>query len=226
MDSWLWKFEIRLFAYQINTKCYELSFFIHISITCASISVWIFSEDMIADMMKPEFRNYVKDLTSSKYGVVTDAKPNSNGLPHVASFRKLNIDWLFQVTYWNVIYILWKWDTNFSLSLQMVTWQCILPVWLKFSWQLLSIKICSNCEVWSKNVSSNAVLHHWAWQEETPNSDPHWWISILCTTQKYVKHYFGRDACFPTNWHFDKYRLRRVCAASCSDLKLQMLLGK
>ena len=50
------------------------------------------SEDMIADMMKPEFRNYVKDLTSSKYGIVTDAKPNSNGLPHVASFRKLNID--------------------------------------------------------------------------------------------------------------------------------------
>lgn len=47
---------------------------------------------MIADMMKPEFRNYIKDLTSSKYGVDIKSKPADPGLPHVASFRKLNID--------------------------------------------------------------------------------------------------------------------------------------
>ena len=55
-------------------------------------SFYFFSEDMIEDMMKPEFRNYIRDLSSSKYGVIMDAKPNNIGLPHVASFRKLNID--------------------------------------------------------------------------------------------------------------------------------------
>lgn len=47
-------------------------------------------EDMIADMMKPEFRNYIMDLSSKKYGVDLERKKQS--IPTVASFRKLNTD--------------------------------------------------------------------------------------------------------------------------------------
>lgn len=47
-------------------------------------------EEMIADMMKPEFREYIKDLSSSRYGVDLGQKKQS--IPTVASFRKLNID--------------------------------------------------------------------------------------------------------------------------------------
>lgn len=47
-------------------------------------------EDMIADMMKPEFRNYMKELSGDRYGVDLDKKKQS--IPTVASFRKLNID--------------------------------------------------------------------------------------------------------------------------------------
>lgn len=48
-------------------------------------------EDMIADMMKPEFRNYIKDLTSDKYGVDLE-QAKTPGMHPVSSFRKLNID--------------------------------------------------------------------------------------------------------------------------------------
>lgn len=47
-------------------------------------------EEMIEDMMKPEFREYMKELSSDKYGVDLDRKKQS--IPTVASFRKLNID--------------------------------------------------------------------------------------------------------------------------------------
>ena len=49
-----------------------------------------FSEDMISDMMRPEFRNYMKDISSSKYGVDLSLKP-CDGEP-VGTFRKLTID--------------------------------------------------------------------------------------------------------------------------------------
>ena len=48
------------------------------------------SENMIEDMMKPEFRNYIIELSSNKYGVDLDKKKQS--IPTVSSFRKLNID--------------------------------------------------------------------------------------------------------------------------------------
>lgn len=47
---------------------------------------------MIADMMSPEFREYIKDLSSDKYGV--DLKERQNDDAPAASFRKLNIDWI------------------------------------------------------------------------------------------------------------------------------------
>lgn len=47
-------------------------------------------EDMIADMNKPDFRSYMKDLTSDKYGV--DLERSKTDLHPVASFRKLNVD--------------------------------------------------------------------------------------------------------------------------------------
>ena len=48
------------------------------------------SEEMISDMMRPEFRSYIKDLSSGVYGVDLENKKQS--IPTVASFRKLNID--------------------------------------------------------------------------------------------------------------------------------------
>ena len=49
------------------------------------------TDDMINDMLKPEFRNYMTNISSSKYGVDLSLKPK-NDVP-VATFRKLNIDW-------------------------------------------------------------------------------------------------------------------------------------
>ena len=48
------------------------------------------AEAMIADMIKPEFRDYIKDLSSSKYGV--DLKKRAQDDAPVESFRKLNVD--------------------------------------------------------------------------------------------------------------------------------------
>lgn len=48
-------------------------------------------EDMITDMMKPDFRNYMKDITSDKYGVDLGQAKAQNMHP-VSSFRKLNLD--------------------------------------------------------------------------------------------------------------------------------------
>ena len=45
---------------------------------------------MIADMNKPEFLDYIRDVTSTKYGV--DLDRSKKGTHPVASFRKLNID--------------------------------------------------------------------------------------------------------------------------------------
>ena len=45
---------------------------------------------MIEDMLRPEFRDYMKDLSSNKYGV--DLEKKKLALPTDASFRKLNID--------------------------------------------------------------------------------------------------------------------------------------
>ena len=41
-------------------------------------------------MMRPEFRNYMKDISSSKYGVDLSLKP-CDGEP-VGTFRKLTLD--------------------------------------------------------------------------------------------------------------------------------------
>lgn len=50
-------------------------------------------EEMIADMNTPEFRSYIKNLSSDKYGVdlKARAKDKASEAP-VASFRKLNVD--------------------------------------------------------------------------------------------------------------------------------------
>ena len=56
----------------------------------ADILICSVSEEMIEDMMKPEFREYMKELSGDKYGVDLDKKKQS--IPTVASFRKLNID--------------------------------------------------------------------------------------------------------------------------------------
>ena len=50
-----------------------------------------FSEDMITDMMKPDFRNYIKDITCDKYGIDLEQAKTQSMHP-VSSFRKLNID--------------------------------------------------------------------------------------------------------------------------------------
>lgn len=51
-------------------------------------------DEMIADMQSPEFRNYIKDLSSDRYGV--DLKQRKQDIKQddapVASFRKLNVD--------------------------------------------------------------------------------------------------------------------------------------
>lgn len=49
------------------------------------------ADAMIADMMRPEFRNYMLELSSGKYGVDLEKKKKSDNTP-VASFRKLNVD--------------------------------------------------------------------------------------------------------------------------------------
>lgn len=49
---------------------------------------------MIADMQSPEFRNYMKNLSSDRYGVdLKQRKQEKQDDPPVASFRKLNVDW-------------------------------------------------------------------------------------------------------------------------------------
>ena len=48
------------------------------------------AEEMIESMMKSEFRSYIKDLTSNKYGI--DLEMRKQSIPTVQSFRKLNID--------------------------------------------------------------------------------------------------------------------------------------
>lgn len=45
---------------------------------------------MIADMMRPDFRDYIKNLSSSKYGVDLEKRVQDDA--PVESFRKLNID--------------------------------------------------------------------------------------------------------------------------------------
>lgn len=48
-------------------------------------------EKLINDMMRPEFRNYIVDLSSGKYGVDLAKKKAAESVP-AASFRKLNTD--------------------------------------------------------------------------------------------------------------------------------------
>jgi hypothetical protein len=45
---------------------------------------------LLADMQRDDFREYIKHLSSDKYGV--DLKECKNDDTPVASFRKLNID--------------------------------------------------------------------------------------------------------------------------------------
>lgn len=47
-------------------------------------------DEMISDMMSPDFREYIKNLSSDKYGV--DVKQRKQDDTPVASFRKLNVD--------------------------------------------------------------------------------------------------------------------------------------
>lgn len=51
----------------------------------------IFSDDMLKEMLDPKFRNYMKDLSSGKYGVDTKIRKQDTEA-EVASFRKLNIE--------------------------------------------------------------------------------------------------------------------------------------
>ena len=52
--------------------------------------VFYIAEDMISDMMRPDFRNYMKDISSSKYGVDLSMKPCEK--EPVGTFRKLTLD--------------------------------------------------------------------------------------------------------------------------------------
>lgn len=47
---------------------------------------------MVADMSKPEFQAYLKDLSSDKYGVDKDRIPAKETQQETASYRKLNVD--------------------------------------------------------------------------------------------------------------------------------------
>ena len=50
----------------------------------------ILSEDMLSDMMNSDYREYIKTLSSSKYGVDLKLKPKTD--EPAASFRKLTVD--------------------------------------------------------------------------------------------------------------------------------------
>ncbi|XP_045166172.2 retinaldehyde-binding protein 1-like isoform X2 [Mercenaria mercenaria] len=54
-------------------------------------SVKQITEEMIEDMMKPEFRNFIIDSSSGKYGVDLEKRKTADKPPE-ASFRKLNVD--------------------------------------------------------------------------------------------------------------------------------------
>lgn len=54
-------------------------------------SVKEITEQMIEDMMKPEFRNYIVETSSGKYGVDLHKRKTADKVPE-ASFRKLNVD--------------------------------------------------------------------------------------------------------------------------------------
>lgn len=49
-------------------------------------------DEMIADMMKPDYRDYIIKLTGSSYGVDSSKKPKTKGDECVGSFRKLTVD--------------------------------------------------------------------------------------------------------------------------------------
>lgn len=49
-------------------------------------------DEMISDMMDPDYRDYIKNLSSSKYGVNHSLKPKGNVDECVGSFRKLTVD--------------------------------------------------------------------------------------------------------------------------------------
>lgn len=66
-----------------NTICY---LFVH----AMPQLLFYISDDMIADMMKPEFRNYMNELSSGKYKVDLSKKPKE--AEPVATYRKLNVD--------------------------------------------------------------------------------------------------------------------------------------
>ena len=53
---------------------------------------FFFAEEMIADMLKPEFRNYMKEISSSKYTVDLSKKPKTD--TPIASYRKLDVSWI------------------------------------------------------------------------------------------------------------------------------------
>ena len=50
----------------------------------------LLSENMIEDMNKPAFKDYIRTLSSDKYGVDRDRIPTS--LHSLASFRKISLD--------------------------------------------------------------------------------------------------------------------------------------
>lgn len=49
-------------------------------------------DEMIAEMNKPEYREYVQDLSSDKYGVDKSRIPAKDSQQETASYRKLNVD--------------------------------------------------------------------------------------------------------------------------------------
>lgn len=53
-------------------------------------NVFLISESMIEDMNRPEFKDYIGNLSSNKYGVDRDKIPTT--VHTMASFRKLSLD--------------------------------------------------------------------------------------------------------------------------------------
>ena len=50
------------------------------------------ADDMVADMMKPEFLDYIRKLNGGEYGVNLDKRAKCREDVPEESFRKLNVD--------------------------------------------------------------------------------------------------------------------------------------
>ena len=58
-----------------------------------TFKVFFLSEQMITEITKPDVREYIKILSSDKYGADKDKLPNKEETLHTSSsYRKLNVD--------------------------------------------------------------------------------------------------------------------------------------